>query len=79
MSFPCGESRRLNPASETSSAQGLLFSHYGDQLEMLFARFNSRKEFFISLRSSCDLNVKRIQGMAVLITPDYNLTALPWH
>lgn len=79
MSFPCGESRRLNPASETSSAQGLLFSHYGDQLEMLFARFNNRKEFFISLRSSCDLNVKRIQGIAVLITPDYNLTALPWH
>lgn len=67
-----------NLTSETLSAQKLLFSHYRHQLEM-FASFNSREEFFISLGLSCELNVQRIQGMAILIMSNYNLTPLPWH
>lgn len=37
----------------------------------MFASFNSRKEFFISLGLSSELNVQRIQGMAILIMPNY--------
>lgn len=46
---------------------------------LVFASLNSRKEFFISSGLSCELNVQRIQGMAILIMPNYNMTSLPWH
>lgn len=78
VSFSRGSCTDKNLASETLSAQELLFSHYRHQLEM-FASFNSRKEFLISLGLSCELNVQRIQGMVILIMPNYNLTPLPWH